>query len=203
VYPEGCNENPSKEALPIVRNPGPVRDVAVPFSLTLKTDALANGWSTFVRTVDDFKSSAGNTDRPVRLVDVPMCSTLRVGHNPVKQASVLVSPSFHSQDRALAYDIPDQNDKYGCSIAKELEYLRLEYEKCDRLPGGTDAWAACVAVLLPGVRCSQKVQGWKGQDISTMLLAATRRAAKRERYSDVLAALPEAVSAFNRTSMYV
>ena len=198
MYPEGCNENQSNEALPIVRNPGPVRDVAVPFCLTLKTDALANGWSTFVRTVDDFKSSAGNIDRPIRLVDVPTCSTLRDGHNPVEQARKLVS-----LPRALAYDIPDQNDKYGCSIAKELEYLRLEYEKCDRLLGGTDAWAACVAVLLSGVRCSQKVRGWKGQDISTMLLAATRRAAKREGYSDVLAALPEAVSAFNRTSMYV
>jgi hypothetical protein len=192
VYPEGCEQkNESKEPLPIVRNPGPVRDIAVPFSHTLKTDSLKNkdGWASFVRTVDDCKS---NKDPDVRLISVPWCSTFRTKQsNPVKLAKTLMSESW--RERALAFDIPYQNMTYGCCVAKELEYLREEYNKECNAQGDTSSWAACVAVLVPGVP----------QELSGMLLAATREAAERKGYADVLAALPEGESPFDQRSMYV
>jgi hypothetical protein len=71
-------------------------------------------------------------------------------------------------------------------------FSRVEYNKC-KLSDGTSAWAACVAVLVPGVP----------QELSVMLLAATREAAERKGYLDVLAALPKEASFFDRKSMYV
>ena len=173
-WPENCLH--SSELLPIVRNPGPVRDQAMPFSSELQTKNLADthGQTKYFRTVDDVddnaagdvrrRASSGLRSRPseVRMVDVEVCSKR--------------TPTYQQL----------QTSKYAVKLAAELE--RIRHERCH----DKEWWAQCTAVVVPG--CPAELAG--------ELLKSTIVEARANNLKEVENALSVVASEFRPHALY-
>ena len=144
-YPTGCAKYTA--ALPIVRNPGSVRDLSVIFSKTLVAAALRSkgGRQGYHPLLDEGEIDAAG--KPVRLVDVARAKYRSIQQRDVKLVDWL-TPNM------LASESAEQSKEYAVEIVSELERIRL------RLASNAlerTAWAGLVAVLLPGTAVSAQI----------------------------------------------
>lgn len=152
-YPMGCER--AQVPLPVVRNPGPVRDAAVPFSAQLRDADIEehNAVVNFFPLSEEAEGQSGRPGhgiaRPVRLIDIPAMGLFNT--NAFEQAQRFVrsghSKSLHStrdchQPTQFEYACEATSDRYAEAIVKELDRIRQDI--------GTADWPSRTAVLVPG-----------------------------------------------------
>jgi leucine-rich repeat protein SHOC2 len=173
VWPDEYIE--TRIPLPIVRNPGSVRDASIPFSSELQTKnlALTQGRTKYFRAIDDLIDVGGaavrrtpsgrSTSSGVRMVEVEVCPRRMTNHHQL------------------------QTSKYAVQVAAELERIRRDLSEV-----GQPCWAACTAVVIPG--CPEELAG--------TLLESTRVEARAKGFKEVEAALPLMASEFHHDALY-
>jgi len=188
VYPRGSMR--SEAALHIFRNPGPVRDVARDFCSQYTTWEMVgrdHGKENFFRLINEAETARGwHEAPPVEFVDVP-------------EAFSDEDQFFHHTDRTIRAvehraHVDDSNlcgvtRNYGDKIAHALERIRSheEFERIRHFEESKDGpWARCTAVLVPGMIDP----GSADITLADALLSATKEAAERLNFKEVLTALP-------------
>lgn len=140
TYPKGCTKKMAP--LPIVRNPGVVRDVAMPFSRVLfGSDELTKSQgrqSYYPLLVEDGKG------RPARMVDVGRGSVRRACTSAFLLAETLTTGDLA---RYRDQEADQQSNLYAEHILKELVRIRTLIVETS---GDTAEWAKHVALLVPG-----------------------------------------------------
>jgi leucine-rich repeat protein SHOC2 len=173
--------------LPIVRNPGPVRDCTVPFCTELQTNKIGEGRAVFSPLAQE-----GLTGRAVLLVDVDQ-GPLRLFTKSALSCAQSLLKTRRVHGFRLMTECAVQTAHYAKAILLELERIRRDWAYVDGGQLGSTRWEQHVAVLVPGVP----------EGLAAELLAATLATADARGFVAVAAALRRvSVSVVNAATMY-
>jgi Leucine-rich repeat (LRR) protein len=176
----------TKWELPIVRNPGPIRDCALPFCTELQTTKKTEGQAAFFPLLRE-----GQLGRDVRLVDVDMAPFRLFTNSAFSCAQKLFKTSENGF--RLRNECSVQTKHYAKAISLELERIRHEWARVGDGQLGSTHWEQHVAVLVPGV----------AEELPTELLTATLAAAEANGFVAISEALcRSSVSVVDNATIY-
>eukprot|EP00037_Helgoeca_nana_P030431 m.375890 g.375890 ORF g.375890 m.375890 type:complete len:1033 (+) comp28188_c3_seq1:1151-4249(+) len=143
-YPERCFR--SIVPLPIVRNPGPVRDCSVPFCEELQTSndsGRAKLFPLLEECIEEVSASRGGDDEmAVRMVDV------RWGCDGYKGKKTLSTVLYNRAKKERQGDNRDGTE--AVSREQSTNYAGVIVRELDRIRDDWADWERSVAVLVPG-----------------------------------------------------